>query len=71
MYTINKDNKKVPIEDVDIDDLYYLLNKYNKMFPITAPIDRWKKKWVTILDNEINIRKRKDKLKKIISNVYR
>ena len=69
MYTINKNNKEIPIEDVDINDLYHLRHKYAKLFPYNKTISNWGRKWVTVLDNEINIRNRKDKLKKIISNV--
>ena len=69
MYTINKNNEEIPIEEVHLDDLYDLLNKYDKIYPYTDSISKWSRKWVTVLDNEIKIRRRKDKLKKIINNV--
>jgi len=69
MYTINKKGKEIPIEDIDIDDLYYLRDKYIKMISWNKNVDRYKQKWVTILKHEIKVRDRKDKIKKIVSNV--
>jgi len=69
MYTINKKGKEIPIEDIDIDDLIYLRDKYIKMISWNKNVDRYKQKWVTILKHEIKVRDRKDKIKKIVSNV--
>ena len=69
MYTINKDNKEIPIEDVDIEHLYYLRNRHGSFYPWNKQVAKYNKKWFTILNNEINIRNRKDKINKIISNV--